>query len=476
MSVSSAKLKELEDAASRQEEPRSQNHAKTAFGKNGADVHHRADTSGGNSGDPMDAYLQVIPQSGGPFGGRNETCYSLCGLLWRKRFSLKGAQTFVEGWNLKFCQPPMDYSEWYRLVGEAYADANAKNWKQDETEREFGENVEAKLPKLEILTVAELLAIADDPAQQLKWVAEDLIQEDGITLFSGPSGHGKTWLALDFCRHLTRHEDEYTGKWLGRFELGRRRVLYMDEENGQRTMGSRVRKLGFDALNESFFSWSYSQFKLLDPKGRKFLIQTAKDRGINLIVFDSLIAIHQKDENSSTEMRRVGEALTEFVTNGFTVVALHHDTKGKVGGDGETQEQDKTRGSGDIVAFSQTVLGITRRGKIHTVTRRKVRNAEVDDEVFQFMLSPDPERDGGVVLDVEGAKEKSEEDKQRRHEEAMQRHTQRVEEAIAILTEQGKPLTSRNIAETAGMSQRIVAEVRKQMNAASDRYDLRDDD
>jgi hypothetical protein len=145
MSLSGKKLKDIEDASQQHaQEPKSQNRSGDPF-RNGKDAHHKTgyenSNNGEHSGDAMDAYLQPIPMSGGPFGGRNETCFSMCGLLWRRRMSLKGALMFVEAWNQKWCQPPMDYTEWYEVVGNAYAAANTNNWKQDETEREFGENV-----------------------------------------------------------------------------------------------------------------------------------------------------------------------------------------------------------------------------------------------------------------------------------------------------------------------------------------------
>lgn len=317
-----------------------------------------------------------------------------------------------------------------------------------------------------VRTVADLLDIAANPESALQWLVPDVMQKDGITIISAPSGNGKTWLALDLCRHLTRGETEEYGKWLGKYDLPRGSCLYMDEENGDATIADRVGKLGFGRPNNTFRSWSDSGFRLENAQARLGLIRRAKEWSVQVLVFDSLKAFHERDENSATEMRRVGNWLREFVLAGFTVIALHHDKKGN----GENgSEQDRTRGSGDITAFSQTVLGLTQEGSVFKLAQRKVRGVKRDETPITYMLSN--REDKSVFVDVDGGTTLAEDLRRQRQEVAMETHMARVLEAEMALAARGAKKTIRAIADEAGMSTKTVSDVLRFRAAAAGKKD-----
>jgi RecA-family ATPase len=419
--------------------------------------------------------LQPHPEGGGPFGGRDNALTSFVGYLRNKRLDYQVGVEMTFYWNQKYCQPPLDECVVEEKVSRAWTD-----WETDGRE-DATPRTRQNLPKSQILTVRDLLQIARDPEKQLQWVAKDLIQRDGITIISAPSGSGKTWLVLDFCRHLTRSDDEEYGPWLGKWELPRMNCLYLDEENGERTMGLRIQKLGFAEDNTRFRSWSYTKLRLHDDRDRLEIIRVCKEHNIELIVLDSLKAFHSKDENSATEMRHVGEWLQEFVIAGLCVIVLHHDKKGGNGFD-SMSEQDKTRGSGDIVAFSQTVLGLTQKGGLFYLKERKIRNAEKTEQETVYTLSPDKTRqyengEFGVFVDVEGAKNRAEEQREQKREESLTHNISRVKKAEQHLREAGEKITVESISRVAKMSKRDVSEARKAMNTVPpERWDLADDE
>ena len=397
-------------------------------------------------------------------GKRNSTLTRFVGYLRAKRMDYAAGLFMARAWNEEFCQPPMESLEVEDLVSRAWVEW-LEGDKPDAAPDEFtsinspeSSSPESSSPEKHgtPLTVAELIDIANDPSKQLKWIAEDLIQEDGITIISGPSGHGKTWLSLDLCRHLTRAEEEETGLWLGLYELPRKGVLYMDEENGYRTIAKRVQMLGFDLANDRFFDWSDSLLKLESAANRKMIVDFCKEKELSVVVFDSMKAFHARDENSATEMRRVGEWFRTFVNAGLCVVVLHHDKKGN---GMEGSDQDKTRGSGDITAFSQSILGIVQTGQVFSLSKRKIRNSENDHKIVTYTLNTGDE--GTLFLDTENGKEVAEQQKEIRDEAALLMKVARVKEAIEQIESDGEAATITTIARFAKMRRADVLEARK---------------
>jgi hypothetical protein len=383
--------------------------------------------------------------------GRNNALTRLIGYFRMKRIEYDFALPFCHHWNETYCVPPLASQVVHELAGRAWVD-----WKEGDFEDETPEGKDPEIPIP--LTVAELLKIAQNPESRFAWIADNLIQEKGVTTLSGPSGAGKTWLALEFCRHLTRADLNEFGEWLKKYDLPRKTVLYLDEENGEATIADRIDKLGFRDDCTRFRCLSDTGLRLDNDKHRKTMLQIARSVGAELVVLDSLVAFHNKDENSSTEMRRIGQWLRDtFVANDISVLVLHHDRKG--GSNEFGLEQDKTRGSGDITAFSQTVLGLSNKEGVYTMSKRKIRGAENDRELLSYCIVQDKHRDG-VVLDVDAATHRSETMKAAKDDERKSSKIAKIRGAIEQLKAKGETVTNRGIADLARMSLRDVSDLR----------------
>ena len=346
-------------------------------------------------------------------GNRNNALIKIVGHLRAKGMPFEGvfgAQRLIRTWNQECVNPPLDDRElettlsraWARWDGGTIPDLVPAGF-NSAVPAGFGESAAKAEPEEEpILSVSDLYGIAEDPEQQLKWIADELIAEQGINTVSAAPGAGKTWLVVDLCRHLTREQGEVMEPWLGKYNLPPMGVFYLDGENGKKTISSRIHKLGFFRGCSRFFAWCHSNKRLDKDADRARIIQICKEKDLRVLVLDSLIAFHSCKENDANEMRKVGDWLKEFTQAGLTVIALHHDRKGN---GFEGAGQDLTRGSGDITAFSHCVLGLQQKvvDKVttYTITKRKVRDADNDQETITYALMPDPDRPGGVKLDVE---------------------------------------------------------------------------
>lgn len=402
-----------------------------------------SDVRSADSAGKWNSLFQMHPEGGGPFGGRDNALFKMCAFMRAKTVPFQAAREFAIWWDRQYCSPPLGTTHIDEVFSRGWA-----RWREGGLADSVPDNGDKET--VGPLTVAELLAIADDPDKQLKWIAEDFIQENGVTVLSATSGHGKSWLALDLCRYLTS-EDEF-GKWLDKYEIPKQGVLYLDGEAGDKSLAKRIKALGYEGDNERFFCWPDTGFKLENAADRTKIARACEEKNLKFIVVDPLVAFHNQDENQSGPMRKVGEWLRSFVLKGYTVLALHHDRKSN-GIDGT--DADKTRGSGDITAFSQTVLGLTLKDEIYTLSIRKIKDAKKTTAVSYVLNTTG----GRMFLDVPAAQEVKEELSQQRQEDAFAFKVTRYKDAVAQLTKSGEIVTIGAIARAAKMRKQDVVDV-----------------
>lgn len=197
-----------------------------------------------------------------------------------------------------------------------------------------------------------------------RWIVEGLIPSEGITIMSAMPGSFKTWMMLDIALAVTQGY-----KLFGQYDTQTAGVLIVDEESGARMLNERFRQLGAPrGLPIAYFSragYKVSQ-DYIDS-----LISVCLTRNINLIIFDSLVRLHQGDENTSKDMAELFDLFKQLADNGLSVLIAHHNRKSMPGSYNPSGDM---RGSSDILAAVDCHLAINRQKDSEYIEVRQTKN------------------------------------------------------------------------------------------------------
>ena len=192
----------------------------------------------------------------------------------------------------------------------------------------------------------------------VEWIVDRLIPKDSIILLFGKGGIGKTWLSMDMSRAIASGTP-----FLGLCTI-KTTVIFVDFENPVAVLNARTQKLG---EAEGVYFWRVNNPKMKAPKLDHEQWELYKELPKeSVIIFDTLRASQNKDENASKDMGLIMERAKELRDLGFTIILLHHTAK----------NSDKVpKGSTAIVDLADHILGLT-------LVRKKVDGQEiiVDDE------------------------------------------------------------------------------------------------
>ncbi len=192
-----------------------------------------------------------------------------------------------------------------------------------------------------------LICSADIPSHLLTegttYVVDRLIPLCNLIFFNGPPGVTKTTYLINMMWHVAEGIF-YDGK-----PTLQRKVVFIDRENSLGFLNDRFIKIG---RSKNFFVWTAT----CDPQPPllpdiKMYLPLAKEGWV--IVFDSFRRFHNRDENSSTEMALVMNALLDLRNAGGTVVVLHHTDKANLMG---------YRGSSEILGATDVAYVMEREG------------------------------------------------------------------------------------------------------------------
>ncbi|WP_405359792.1 AAA family ATPase [Kitasatospora sp. NBC_00085] len=239
--------------------------------------------------------------------------------------------------------------------------------------------------------LAELLDTADlDSIANLEPLVADMLFLDSLGRMNGPSGHGKSFVALDFAGCVGTGLD-----WHGR-RVRQGLVVYLVAE-GARGIRKRVRAW------EQVHGRKMTGVKFLPRPVQAVdiewlvLIEACRRLGPLLIIVDTQARVTVGvEENSNTEMGKVIHRMEQLRANtGACVLLIHH--KGLNG--------DHGRGASAVKGAMQTELTVTKEGKgpdtrVLLATDKQKDSEEIGRLSFwlrQVALDGEAEEDGRPV-------------------------------------------------------------------------------
>lgn len=231
---------------------------------------------------------------------------------------------------------------------------------------------------IEIHTFSELMGAEFSP---MEWLVKELIPTSSVVAISGYPASYKTWLVLDLALKVAEGKPLF-----GKFPTEKTGVLLIDEENGARLLQKRFKFLKADNPSLPLFWTSLNEFKLTEETV-DYLISSAVERGVRLVIFDSLVRIHSNDENSSGEMAKISTLLKRFVKKDIAVIFTHHNRKTLSGKVNHAQDM---RGSSEILASPEVHIALQRKGRerVVDVVQTKLRDGE-EQKPFRLELVSD---------------------------------------------------------------------------------------
>jgi RecA-family ATPase len=220
--------------------------------------------------------------------------------------------------------------------------------------------------------------IFDQDIAEVPFLVEGCVPRSCITLITGESSAGKSFVAYDLARAISSGTS-----WLNRAKaLGQKEVvLVANYDNPTKILKTRIIKMGFErdsmcfvhtqGMTTPMVRGGSEMLRLPEEQSKlKYVIQELRPA---LIVFDSLRQGQTLDENSNQEMAQlwaIFKGWTEMESKP-AVVVLHHTSKNTQNSNWSTS----ARGSGEIISSSDVVIEVRVDPKdgVHTLNWTKTR-------------------------------------------------------------------------------------------------------
>lgn len=160
----------------------------------------------------------------------------------------------------------------------------------------------------------------------LEWIIPGVLPKGSMTLLVGPPKAGKSFFALQLALSVSRGD-----KFLD-VQSRPTPVLYLQLDTGEGIWRDRLvdlKNVGVNLDGPCYFVHPDHQMRpvdILNETGRAWMRSLVEESGSQLVVIDVLRELHTADENDSTAMKAVGDALIEILGDRACLM-LHHTTK-----------------------------------------------------------------------------------------------------------------------------------------------------
>ncbi len=272
---------------------------------------------------------------GVPDGNRNDAACSLIGTLLNRfpQNDWGSAWALIEAWN-KSNIPPIPEAELKRKFSDlAKKEASKPQHSNTADEKQFREAMSLK-------DLCEL----DIPA--VEWDIERLIEHGTPNMISAAPNNYKSWVIIHEAISMASGV-----KVFGHFKTKQQAVMIVNEEDHKGQLKKRIHMLlGRGSADLPIYLHIQEELKLTKENVDNLLAE-AKRKGVTCMMFDSLRAVHNADENDSSQMQVVMDFFMHFIREGITVIFTHHHRKKSRDNFGKSDlSGEESRGSTSINA------------------------------------------------------------------------------------------------------------------------------
>lgn len=171
--------------------------------------------------------------------------------------------------------------------------------------------------------------------EEPKWVIENVLPEKGILAVAGAPESYKSFFVDYLAIKIALGEP-----LLDKFDTNKTRVLIIDLENIKSWVHKRLIQLSSDKDIPIYFLDRESiTADLLEGSVLDQILAFVGENNIGLVIIDTLRMAHPREENSSTDMKPVIDAL-KLIASKAAVLFIHHHRKSDKFGRGRTNGED----------------------------------------------------------------------------------------------------------------------------------------
>lgn len=298
---------------------------------------------------------------------------------------------------------------------------------------EYQESLRDKLPKTESME-----DLYNDPPEVAPELIGGVLRQGHKMIISGPSKAGKSFLLLELAYAIAEGHT-----WIGnKCTMGK--VLYVNMEIDRASFARRfisiynARKMNHGAHRSNIDIWNLRGYSMPITKLIEPLLRRAKKEAYSAIIIDPLYKVLEGDENSNTDVARMGAGFDRIAQEtGASVIYVHHFAKGYAG---DRSSIDRGSGAGTFSRDPDAILTISpleqtedeeeAHGSAWRVeyTLREFKDHEPTNVYFQY---PVHEVDNGF-LKTKAIQSALSADRARRSEAAMSEFLMNIKEVAEV--------------------------------------------
>lgn len=200
--------------------------------------------------------------------------------------------------------------------------------------------------------------LTESTESSMSWLVSGLVPNPAVVFVVGAPKSYKSLFVQDLAISLVSET-----KFLGYFDVMQTGpVIYIQDESTRGALGERFRQISRAhhthpvVFRHQLRIITNKQYQILDQSRAPVLEHEIRESGAKLVIFDSLSTMHDMDENSAQEMKRIVEYFRGLRDrHDVTVVVVHHTNKQS----GSTSSPNSIRGSNSLWAGADARIQLT---------------------------------------------------------------------------------------------------------------------